>query len=148
MCGDLDEGIQIDEEIYSRFLRFAKHYKLAPGGKDQRKVVALAQEASPAPYMDALFADFLQQVVNDTSVMPEGMHADAIANQVIVLARLAGFLAGQFPPATDLYRGAIEAFSDGYAEPTRLHKSMHEHGHEHGHSHEHNASDQHQHNHG
>jgi hypothetical protein len=145
MCGDLDEGIQIDEEIYSRFLRFAKHYSISPGGTDQRKVVALAKESSPAPYMDALFADFLQQVVNDTAEMPEGMHADAIANQVIVLSRLAGFLAGQFPPATDLYRGALEAFSDGYAEPTRLHKSMSDH---HGHSHDHHQAGEHQHHHG
>jgi len=146
MCGELDEGVQIDEEIYTRYLKFAQHYNLVPGGINQRKVENLAQERSPAPYMEALFADLLQQVVNDTSQMPEGMHADAIANQVIVLARLAGFLAGQFPPSTDLYRGAMEAFADGYAEPVRLYKDVHEH--HHGHSHDHPHSDEHGHQHG
>ena len=140
MCGDLDESVQIDEEIYSRYLKFAKHYKLAPGGNNQRNVEVLAKEKSPAPYMEALFADLLQQGVNDTSMMPEGMHADAIANQVIVLARLAGFLAGQVPPATDLYRGAMEAFADGYAEPVRLFKEQNDH---HGHSHDHAHGHQH-----
>ena len=62
-----------------------------------------------------------------------------------MLARLAGFLAGQLPPGGDMTRPMLEALLDGQAEPARMLKQMrdrdhghaHDHDHDHGHGHHH-----------
>lgn len=136
MCGDLDDELQVDEEIYSRFLMIAGQRGAKLGEAKERDVEKLGASEKPGPYMESLFTDLLREMVDDTSSMPEGKRANAIANQAIVLARLAGFLAGQFSAETDLYRCAIEAFSDGHAEPTRLIEEMHAQHHDH-HHHDH-----------
>ena len=137
MCGDLDDDLQLDEEIYSRFLVIAGHRGAKPGEGKMRDLAQLGANDKPGPYMEGLFTDLLREMIDDNSSMPEGKRADSIANQAIVLARLAGFLVGQFSAETDLYRCAIEAFSDGYAEPSRLIKNIqnqhhHHHDHQHG----------------
>ena len=44
----------------------------------------------------------------------------ALAGQAIVFARLAGFLAAQFPPDADLFRMVTGAIVDGHSEPAAL----------------------------
>jgi len=58
--------------------------------------------------------------LNDASNLPRGEHMDALAGQAIVFARLAGFLAGQFPPETDLFRTISGAMLDAHNEPAAL----------------------------
>lgn len=135
MCGDLDEELQQDEEIYSRFLMIASQRGVKRGEGKQRDLEQLGANDKPGPYMEGLFTDLLRELIHDISSMPEGKRANSIANQAIVLARLAGFLVGQFSAETDLYRCAIEAFSDGHAEPSRLideTNNQHHHDHHHG----------------
>ena len=78
---------------------------------------------------------------------------DVIASRAIVLARLAGFLAGQLPPDADLFRTVIEAVTEGHAEPRRiadkLRAQMQDHHHHHGHDHhDHGHGHGHDHGHG
>jgi len=137
MCGELEDDLELDEEIYSRFLKIASQRGVKPGENKKRDPRQVDADDKPGLYMENLFTDLMGELVDDISGITEGKRADSIANQAIVLARLAGFMAGQFSVETDLYRCAIEAFSDGYAEPSRLIEEMHSrHHHHHDHLHD------------
>jgi hypothetical protein len=95
--------------------------------------------------MTELFRRVLNHAISDLHAIPQGQRADTIANQAVVFARLAGFLAGQLPPGDELMRATLEALLDGHAEPARTfqrlrdrdHGHSHDHDHEHGHGHHH-----------
>lgn len=134
MCGELDDDIQLDQDIFQRFLRIARHHGVVPRD-DQEPLPDLEEAAGRSAYMDTLFSAGLVRAVSDTAAAPEGQRVEAIAAQAIALARLAGFLAGQLPPEADLFRAAIEALTDGYAMPVRTAEALrHDHEHHHGHS--------------
>jgi hypothetical protein len=135
MCGDLDDDTRLDDELFARLVALAGRYGVAP--PERRPPSAdLAGEDGRHAYMSRLFSEVLTRSVSDVAACPEGRRADAIADQAIVLARLAGFLAGQLPPDSDLFRATVEAMMDGYGEPGRRRAEARDH-HRHHRHHEH-----------
>ena len=134
MCGDLDDDTRLDDELFARFLALARRYGVALAEAHRQPQTEMAGEAARHAYMSRLFAEILTRAVGDAAAFPEGRRADAMAGQAIVLARLAGFLAGQLPPETDLFRAMVEAMTDGYGEPARRlaeAQGRHQHHHDH-----------------
>jgi hypothetical protein len=137
MCGELDEDVQVDNEIFARFLQIAKHHGVVAHAA-QTAMPNLEEPPGRSAYMETLFTAGLVRAVSDTSAASEGQRVDAIAAQAIAFARLAGFLAGNLPPEADLFRATIEAMTDGHAMPVRTAAELqhaHSHDHEHGHHH-------------
>ena len=134
MCGDLEDDTRLDDELFARLVALAGRYGVAPP-EPRLRPAGLAGEDARHAYMSRLFSEVLTRSVSDAAACPEGRRADAIADQAIVLARLAGFLAGQLPPGTDLFRAAVEAMMDGYGEPGRLRAEARDHHHHHHHHH-------------
>lgn len=130
MCGDLDDDTRLDDELFARFVALARRYGAAPEPR-QPPQQDLAGEQARHAYMSRLFLEILRRSISDAAAFPEGRRGDAMAAQAIVLARLAGFLAGQLPPETDLFRAMIEAMTDGYGEPARRVAEAHDHHHHH-----------------
>jgi len=145
MCGDVEEERQNDDEIVARLLYIAGGYGVTRETLTVRNALPLASDDARPAYMAELFRRVLNHVVSDLHAVPEGYRADTIANQAVVFARLAGFLAGQLPPGDDLMRATLEALLDGHAEPARAlqrlrdrdHGHSHDHDHDHGHHHHH-----------
>lgn len=136
MCGELDEGLEVDNEIFARLQQLARHQGVALAGSTAT-VPDLEEAAGRSAYMDTLFAAGLTRAVGDATAAQEGQRTDAIAAQAIVFARLAGFLAGNLPPEADLFRTAIEALTDGHAMPGRIAEHIRrDHDHHHGHDHD------------
>ena len=123
MCGDFDDLDRVDDELFERFIALAGHFGVTPGQPDDNAPVRLTEEDTRAAYMKDLFRAGLTRSVNDAASLPHGEHMDALAGQAIVYARLAGFLAGQFPPQTDLFRTVSGALLEGHSEPATLSKS-------------------------
>ncbi|HET6629650.1 MAG TPA: hypothetical protein VFG91_07735 [Woeseiaceae bacterium] len=115
MCGDFDDN-QIDDELYERFLSTALGYGVKPGAGADAGPRRLADEETRSNYMGSLFHAGLARSLNDIAGLPSGERMDAVAGQAIVFARLAGLLAGQFPPEADLFRTVTSALLDGHAE--------------------------------
>jgi hypothetical protein len=133
MCGDLDDDTRLDDELFARFLALARRYGAAPAEGRRPLQEEVAGEEARHVYMSRLFSEVLARAVGDAAAFPEGRRADAMAGQAIVLARLAGFLAGQLPPETDLFRAMVEAMTDGYGEPARRLAEAQGHHHHHDH---------------
>jgi hypothetical protein len=137
MCGDLDEDVHIDNEIFERFLQIARHHGVTPG-EPAGPLPDLDDPSARARYMEQLFTAGLTRAVGDAAGAREGQRIEAIAAQAIAFARFAGFLAGQLPPEADLFRASIEALTDGHAMPGRTREEIarlndHHHGHHHHH---------------
>jgi hypothetical protein len=136
MCGDLDDDVQLDNDIFQRFLVIARNHGAVPQS-NANAVPDLEEAAGRSAYMDTLFSAGLVRAVTDANETREGQRVEAIAAQAVAFARLAGFLAGQLPPEADLFRAAIEALTDGHAMPGRTaDKLRHDHHHDH-HHHDH-----------
>ena len=132
MCGEIDEGLQIDDEIFQRFLQIAKNHGAVPRS-GTNTLPDLEEAAGRSAYMETIFGAGLTRSLSDASAAQEGQRIDAIAAQAIAFARLAGFLAGQLPAEADLFRSTIEAITDGHAMPRRTaDKIRHGHDHHHG----------------
>ena len=86
--------------------------------------------------LDELFNDLLKRCVNDAEQVASPHAYRQVAMQSLVLARLAGFLAGHVALNEDPLRKLMEAVMLGYGEaessPTHEH-----HGHEHSHGRDH-----------
>ena len=155
MCGELDEDIHINAEIRDRILLISRKVGVAAPA-ESGDPGPLVEGADRAAYMERLFREALGATLADVNGAAEDQRIDVIASRAIAFARLAGFLAGQLPPEADLFRGVIEAVTDGHAEPRRIaerlraemdHHHHHHHGedghdhhhdgHRHGHSHRH-----------
>lgn len=135
MCGDLDEEDRYEGDLYRRFLVQGQ--------------AMLAQPEAPGDlnrYLDGLFKDLLARCMNDAEQVAAPNAYRTLAMQSLVLARLAGFLAGHVALNEDPMRKALEALMLGYGEaetpPARGH-----HGHDHGHDHEHEHAHGHGHHH-
>ncbi len=120
MCGDFDDHDRFDDELFERFIELTGRFGVTRGQPGGNAPVRLADEDARAAYMKDLFRAGLTRSVNDAANLPQGEHMDALAGQAIVFARLAGFLAGQFPPQTDLFRTVSGALMDGHSEPASL----------------------------
>ena len=114
MCGELEEEDRIDEELFQHFLDHAARFGIEPGAAGRDTPANLSAEATRRAYMDNLFRAGLTRAVNDAANLPQGERMDALAGQALVFARLAGFLAGQFPPEADLFRNTVSALMDGH----------------------------------
>jgi len=133
MCGELDDDVQLDNDIFQRFLAIARNHGALPrSGQDS--LPDLEEATGRSAYMDTLFSAGLVRAVSDAAAASEGQRVDAIAAQAVAFARLAGFLAGQLPPEADLFRATVEALTDGHAMPGRTADTL-DHGHDHDHGH-------------
>jgi hypothetical protein len=117
MCGDLDGDTALDEELFAWLLANAKSHGAAPAAARQDSV---AGEPGSNEYMTAVFRGALTRALTHVDAAPEGARADAIRSQAIVLARLAGFLAGHLPPESDVFRDLVDALMDGNREPQQM----------------------------
>jgi hypothetical protein len=128
MCGDLEEDDTEAERLYDGFLQAAHaaiHEAVDHRG-GSRGVLADAAgmeggaEAGTVPdeslhrYMDGLFGDVLNACIKDARHVGDGARYRVLASQAVVLARLAGFLAGQLDLRSDPLRTSIEALMAGY----------------------------------
>ncbi len=130
MCGDLDGDTALDEELFGWLIGSAKVHGAAPGGAEPELP---ASEPGSNEYMTATFRGALTRSLTDISRAPEGARVDAIRSHAIVLARLAGFLAGHLPPESDVFRDVVDALMDGNREPqTSAAEHFHDHEHHHG----------------
>lgn len=120
MCGDFDDHDRIDDEMFERFVSMVRRFGVTPGHPSDNAPRQLTEESQRAAYMRDLFKAGLTRSVNDAASLPHGEHMDALAGQAIVFARLAGFLAGQFPPQTDLFREVSGALLQGHSEPAAM----------------------------
>ena len=130
MCGDLEEEDRFEGDLYQRFLVHSQAMLAkAPAGGDELN-----------RYLDKLFNDLLKRCVVDAEKVASPNAYRQVAMQSLVLARLAGFLAGHVALNEDPMRKLMEAMMLGYAEaespPVHDHHG-HEHGHEHAHGHSH-----------
>ena len=130
MCGDLEEEDAFEGDLYQRFLVHSRAMlaKASVGGDDLSR------------YLDELFNDLLERCVKDAEQVASPDAYRQVAMQSLVLARLAGFLAGHVALNEDPLRKLMEAVMLGYGEaespPPHDHHG-HEHGHEPAHSHGH-----------
>ena len=130
MCGDLEEADPFEGDLYQRFLVHSQAMlaKSPAGGDDLNR------------YLDALFNGLLERCVKDAEQVASPDAYRHVAMQSLVLARLAGFLAGHVALNEDPLRKLMEAVMLGYGEaespPVPGHHG-HEHSHEHGHEHRH-----------
>lgn len=142
MCGELDEDVHINAEIHNRLTILSRKLGVS-AGPEPGTPGPLASGADRAAYMQRLFEAGLASALTDVAGAAETERIDAIASQAIALARLAGYLAGQLPPDADLFRGVIEALTEGHAEPRRMSETIraamedHHHHHHHGHDADH-----------
>jgi hypothetical protein len=141
MCGDLEEEDTEGQRLYAGFLQAAhtaiheviehqggSRAALANGaGGDEAD--AIADEALHR-YMDGLFGDVLNACIKDARQVEEGARYRVLTSQAVVLARLAGFLAGRLDLHSDPLRTSIEALMAGYGSEQGGHDHPHDH-HEH-----------------
>jgi hypothetical protein len=138
VCGDLEPEDRIEGDLYQRFLVHSQAMLEQPssGGEMNR-------------YLDGLFKDVLKRCVADAEKTADPNGYRTMAMQSLVLARLAGFLAGQVALNEDPMRKVMEAVMLGYGEaetpPERDHHGHshdgdgHDHEHEHDHGHHHHG---------
>ena len=128
MCGDLEEEDRLEGDLDQRFLVHSQAMlaKAPAGGDDLNR------------YLDSLFNDLLKRCVKDAEQVASPNAYRQVAMQSLVLARLAGFLAGHVALNEDPMRKLMEAMMLGYAEaeapPAHDH---HGHGHDHAPRHDH-----------
>lgn len=149
MCGDVEDDHGLDDEIFARLLYVSAGHGVRKDTMTAREGAPLAGDEDRPAYMEQLFRRVLNHAVSDLAAVPQGLRAETIANQAVVFARLAGFLAGHLPPAADMTRECLEAMLDGHAEVGRTmrrlrdehhghaHEDDHDHDHDHGHGHPH-----------
>ncbi len=107
MCGEIDEQSRIDEELFDRFLELAARHGVSPSTPSNGAPTQLTEQSVRAAYMDRLFKAGLTRALNDAANLPQGERMDVLAGQAIVFARLAGFIAGQFPAEALLVRTVV-----------------------------------------
>jgi len=133
MCGDLEEDDTEAGRLYAGFLQAAHtaiHESIdhrggsrsglvgATGhddGHNEGKREGEVSDAALHRYMDGLFGDILNACIKDARPVGEASQYRVLASQAVVLARLAGFLAGQLDLRSDPLRTSIEALMAGYA---------------------------------
>ncbi len=120
MCGEIDEQRVIDEEMFDRFLELVGRHGVSPGAPGSDPPAQLTEQSERAAYMDRVFKAGLTRTLNDAANLPQGERMDVVAGQAIVFARLAGFLAGQFPAEVDLFRTVVGTLIEAHNEPAEV----------------------------
>jgi len=131
MCGDLDEQDTESERLYAAFVQAANeafheavdHRGGSRGclGVEGGEPGARLSDASLHRYMDGLFGDILNACSKDGRLADGPDRYRVLACQSIVLARLAGFLAGRLDLREDPLASSIEALMAGYAPQSSPH---------------------------
>ena len=136
MCGDLEEEDRFESDLFQRFRAHsvALLERPASGGDLNR-------------YLDGLFSDLLKRCADDADQVAPGQAYSQLAMQSLVLARLAGFLAGHVALNEDPMRKVLEAVMMGYTEAESPPERDH-HGHDHDHHHDLDHPHEHGHGHG
>ena len=141
MCGDLDEEDRFESDLYQRFLVQAHQVLEGRAGSGDEM----------SRYLDGLFHDLLKRCLSDAeaTAAQSPKAYEQLAMQSLVLARLAGFLAGHVALQEDPMRKVMEAVMLGYTEAEKVPpRDHHGHGHGHGHDHDHDHSHDQPHEHG
>ena len=125
MCGDLEEQDSESERLYAAFAEAAHeavHEAIDHRGGSRKCLDGEGGEPgghvsdeSLHRYMDGLFGDILNACVRDSRLADGPDRYRVLACQSIVLARLAGFLAGRLDLREDPLASSIEALMAGYA---------------------------------
>ena len=131
MCGDLEEPDGEAERLYGAFLQAAEatiHEAIDHRGGSRRRIEQQQgdsgdhlPDASLHAYMDGLFADVLSACIKDARRAGSPERYRVLASQSIVLARVAGFLAGHLDPREEPLASSIEALMAGYSPRGALH---------------------------
>ena len=133
MCGDLEEENKLECDLYQRFLVHSRAMLEQPSaGGDMNR------------YLDGLFKGLLQRCLQDTEQTASPNGYTTLAMQSLVLARLAGFLAGHVALNEDPMRKVLEAVMLGYQEAETPPERDH-HGHDQGRSQAHDDDHDHGH---
>ena len=128
MCGDLEEDDTEAQRLYGGFLQ-AAHTAIheavdhrggtraalveGAGGQDGTEP-GTVPEAVLHRYMDGLFADVLNACIKDARSLSDTARYRVLASQAVVLARVAGFIAGQLDLRSDPLHSSMEALLAGY----------------------------------
>ena len=125
MCGDLEEQDTESERLHAAFVQAANgaiHEAVDHRGGSRRCLDAEGSEpgaclsdASLHRYMDGLFGDILNACIKDGRLADGPDRYRVLACQSVVLARLAGFLAGRLDPREQPLASSIEALMAGFA---------------------------------
>lgn len=139
MCGDLEEEDTEAERLYGAFLQAAHaaiHEAIDHRGGSRSRLDEQAEEqtadradgrtgvvsdAALHSYMDGLFGDILNACIKDGRRVGGAGAYRVLASQSVVLARLAGLLAGHLDLREDPLRNSIEALMAGYDAETSGH---------------------------
>ena len=132
MCGDLEETDGESERLYGAFLQTAEaaiHEAIDHRGGSRRRIEPSQGDSTDHPladdslhaYMDGLFADILSACIKDARKACSAERYRVLASQSIVLARLAGLLAGHRDPREDPLASSIEALMAGYSQRDSVH---------------------------
>lgn len=126
MCGDLEEIDGESERLYGLFLQAAEeavHEAIDHRGGSRRRIEQQQgdagdhlPDASLHAYMDGLFADILSACIKDARKASPAERYRVLSSQSIVLARVAGFLAGHRDPCEEPLASSIEALMAGYSQ--------------------------------
>lgn len=116
MCGDFDEQESLDEELFQQFVERIGMLGVELREDAEASAPKLDTASARSRYLDGLFRAGLTRCANDATGLPAGERMDALAGQAIVFARLAGYLAAQFPPEADRFRSVITAVVDAHEE--------------------------------
>jgi len=143
MCGDLEEEDNEAERLYAAFLHAANsalhdavdHRGGSRGSLDSQATIS---DETLHKYMDGLFGDLLNACIKDGKRVIERDRYRVLACQAIVLARAAGFLAGQLDLREDPLRNSIGALMAEYETQHPAHDPDHDH-HTEGHGHQHHG---------
>ncbi len=123
MCGDLESIEDVGaEQHFESFLRAAEeviHEALEHRGAARACLAAghAARALQPGAlhhYMDGLFAESLRDCIADSRALESSERYQVLAAQAVVMARLAGFLAGRLDRREEPLRSCIEAMIAGY----------------------------------
>jgi hypothetical protein len=135
MCGDLEEEDTEAERLYAAFLQSAHtaiHEAIDHRGGSRSRLdghaadptadqadqadgqTGAVSDAALHGYMDGLFGDILNACIKDGRRVGGPDAYRVLASQSVVLARLAGFLAGHLDLREDPLRTSIEALMAGY----------------------------------
>lgn len=120
MCGDLDEQDSEADRLYGAFLFAAQtaiHDATEHRGGNRARLDGIdgdIPDKAMYAYMDGLFADMLGACLRDARRVSEPQRTRVLASQSVVLAKLAGFLAGHLDLREDPLRTSISALMGGY----------------------------------
>ena len=138
MCGEIDENVSINADLLHQFSYLARKQVGGVVTPPIPQPKGLDQAEGRATYMKQMFNHLLADMAKQVKKAEDTEVVDAVASQAIALARLAGFIAGQLPPAADLYRATVDAVGAGHDDCRRMLKAHHhDHHHDHGHHHHH-----------